>query len=122
MTPDDDFVIVDFEGEPARPLAERRQKRSPIADVAGMVRSFHYASFTSRAPGSWHRVVARTFLDAYAATLAGAASFPKGDAELAVLVDFYLLEKAIYELSYEIENRPSWVIIPLAGLLELIDE
>jgi len=119
VTPDDDFVIVDFEGEPARPLAERRQKRSPIADVAGMLRSFHYASSTAGAPAAWHRATGSAFLDAYTAAMSGHGALADG-AELALLVEFYVLEKAVYELGYEIANRPTWIGIPLAGLLDIV--
>jgi len=134
----DDFVIIDFEGEPARSLEERRQKRSPLQDVAGMLRSFHYAAYTPllqadvkgmlddklRALGDWGHYwqdwVSATFLKAYL-ELAGTSSFiPTNREELALLLDVYLLDKAVYELGYELNNRPSWVRIPLEGIAQLL--
>jgi len=124
-----DFVIIDFEGEPARPLAERRLKRWPLRDVAGMLRSFDYAAATGlrkrpRAdPGQareWKKAVWDTYLHAYYAA-AGAASFlPAEETARQVLLDTFLLEKALYELRYELNNRPDWVPIPLTGILELM--
>ena len=131
-----DFVITDFEGEPARPLEERRQKHSPLKDVAGMLRSFDYAmhaalfdALTER-PGSheqvvragrqWQTEARQAFLDAYddVALKSGLAS-PR--AERSGLLELFLLEKAIYELRYEIDNRPDWVRIPLRGLMDALD-
>jgi maltose alpha-D-glucosyltransferase/alpha-amylase len=136
-----DFVIIDFEGEPARPLSERRIKRSPLRDVAGMLRSFHYASYTAlfaeeaegvyaSSPeaaaaleawaGFWYHWVSVVFLRTYR-EVAGQASFlPRAREELQVLLDAYLLEKAVYELGYEFNNRPDWVRIPLRGILQLL--
>jgi maltose alpha-D-glucosyltransferase/alpha-amylase len=134
-----DFVIIDFEGEPARPLAERRIKRSPMQDVAGMMRSFHYAAFAGLlAPAdgrsisadelrelapvaeSWHAWVASRFLKAYFDN-AGAAGSASGKREDALdLLRLHLLEKAIYELGYELNNRPTWVEIPLEGISKLL--
>ena len=122
-----DFVIIDFEGEPARPLATRRAKRSPLTDVAGMLRSFHYAVFQGLAetPGAqegtaraWYRCVAAAFLRAYLGTARGAAFLPASPLELRRLLDLFLVEKAIYELGYELNNRPDWVALPLRGLAE----
>jgi maltose alpha-D-glucosyltransferase/alpha-amylase len=107
VTPDEDFVLIDFEGEPARPLAERKWKRSPLADVAGMLRSFDYAAASAKLPRDWVRHTSDAFLGSY------------GNASRAVL-DFYLLEKCIYEIGYEANNRPDWIQIPLAGLSELL--
>jgi maltose alpha-D-glucosyltransferase/alpha-amylase len=133
-----DFVIIDFEGEPARPLSDRRIKRSPLRDVAGMVRSFHYAAYTAlfgRSGASpqenpsfleawilfWYQWVASGFLRAYL-DAAGEGSFlPKTRRENEVLLDALLLEKAIYELRYELNNRPDWVKIPIAGILQLLE-
>jgi maltose alpha-D-glucosyltransferase/alpha-amylase len=134
-----DFVILDFEGEPARPLSERRLKRSPLRDVAGMLRSFQYAAFARLFEESangliqraevpvfeswslfWERWVSAAFLGAYL-DRAGTASFvPAGRSELGTLLDAYVLEKAIYELGYELNNRPGWVRIPLAGIREIL--
>jgi maltose alpha-D-glucosyltransferase/alpha-amylase len=134
-----DFVFIDFEGEPGRPLSERRHKRSALNDVAGMLRSFHYAAFGTLlnphvggivrpedvarlAPWAayWYRWVAATFLAAYREQ-AGADSFvPADDDELSALLYVSALQKVMYELSYELNNRPEWVSIPLRGLLELL--
>jgi maltose alpha-D-glucosyltransferase/alpha-amylase len=134
-----DFVIIDFEGEPARPLSERRLKRSPLRDVAGMLRSFHYAvcaalrdqdlrglldpeGAAKLAPWTsfWLQWVSATFLRGYL-EVAGEASFvPTAREELQVLLDAHLLEKAVYELGYELNNRPDWVGIPLQGILQVL--
>ncbi len=134
-----DFVIIDFEGEPARPIAERRLKRSPLRDVAGMLRSFHCAAhFALLSPGGagaltpeagrsllpwaqfWYRWVGAAFLGAYLEAASTGAFLPRTSAETRVLIDAFLLEKAIYEIGYELNNRPDWVRIPLQGVLELI--
>jgi maltose alpha-D-glucosyltransferase/alpha-amylase len=132
-----DFMVVDFEGEPARPLGERRLKRSPLRDVAGMLRSFHYASVTALMRGrirpedmraveiwaqSWYRWVALIFLKAYVAALGDAPLLPKTNEERIVLLDTHLLDKALYELLYELNNRPEWASIPLRGILGLLRE
>jgi maltose alpha-D-glucosyltransferase/alpha-amylase len=134
-----DFTIIDFEGEPARPLSERRIKRSALRDVAGMLRSFHYAPYAvvhGEARGSviraedvdkleagarfWHRWVTAAFLRAYFDVSADAAHLPPAREETAVLLDAYLIEKALYEIVYELNNRPEWVRIPLRGVMELL--
>lgn len=134
-----DFVIIDFEGEPARPLAERRIKRSPLQDVAGMLRSFHYAAFVplltsvgekpmptrdvarlSSWAETWNAWVAERFLSSYFATAGAAAYLPASREEAKNLLDLHLLEKAVYELGYELNNRPSWVGIPLQGIAKLL--
>ena len=127
-----DFVILDFEGEPVRPLTERRIKRSPMRDVAGMIRSFHYAAYAAllsgRHPDSdalpawadlWYQHVSATFLSGYLETLAGSELLPDSSEELENLLIPYLLEKAVYELGYELNNRPDWLIIPLRGIQHL---
>jgi maltose alpha-D-glucosyltransferase/alpha-amylase len=130
-----DFVIFDFEGEPAHPLSERRIKRSPLRDVAGMLRSFHYAAysalFTQQAAGLireedlvhveawahfWYLWVCVAFLKAYLPAAAQERIVPQSRDELQVLLGAYLLEKAVYELGYELNNRPDWVRIPLRGI------
>ena len=125
-----DFVIIDFEGEPARSLAERRLKRSPLRDVAGMLRSFHYAAHTALAkhPGvnpewaeQWVHEISRAFLDAYLATAKGASFIPENPAALQMLLDVHLLEKAIYEVAYELNHRPDWVFIPLSGIARILE-
>jgi maltose alpha-D-glucosyltransferase/alpha-amylase len=130
-----DFVILDFEGEPARPLAERRLKQLALKDVAGMLRSFSYAafaglsSFTARRPEDysalerwaafWERWTSAAFLGAYRQTAAGARFLPARPEHLGSLLQAFLLDKALYELKYELNNRPGWVRIPLHGILEL---
>jgi trehalose synthase-fused probable maltokinase len=135
-----DFVISDFEGEPARPLSERRMKHSPIMDVAGMLRSFHYAPYAalSRQQSNlldesdggrldpwvrfWSGWVSVVFLKAYLA-IAGRASFwPGPEEEFQVLFDAHLLEKAVYEIRYELNNRPGWVKIPIRAVLEILEK
>jgi maltose alpha-D-glucosyltransferase/alpha-amylase len=131
-----DFVIIDFEGEPARPIGERRIKRSPLRDVAGMLRSFHYAAMFAahdRGPRPvdmpelerwaevWHRWVSATYLNAYLQRIAGSGLLPEEDEPLSTLLDFYLLDKCIYELGYELNNRPEWVWVPLLGLHQLLE-
>ncbi|HVW83408.1 MAG TPA: maltose alpha-D-glucosyltransferase [Bryobacteraceae bacterium] len=130
-----DFVILDFEGEPARPLEQRRARYSPLKDVAGMLRSFSYAAnatlmtYTTRHPEDfaslepwarlWERTVSSEFLQAYRQTAASADFLPEADDDFRRLLDACLFEKAMYELTYELNNRPTWVRIPLAGILTL---
>lgn len=134
-----DFVLIDFEGEPQRSDAERRRKRSPLADVAGMLRSFHYAAFgvlTGDLPGSavrredavllapwaklWYTWVATAFLEAYLELVRPAGLLPTAAAGLALQLDVQLLEKGLYEIGYELNNRPDWVGIPLGGVLDVL--
>jgi maltose alpha-D-glucosyltransferase/alpha-amylase len=129
-----DFVIIDFEGEPTRPLGERRLKRSPLRDVAGMLRSFDYVATAALFGSSqrredmaalepwakaWTLWTSARFLRSYLDTLAPARLLP-GDEDTAKLLEFYLLEKCVYELGYELNNRPDWVAIPLRGLQQLL--
>ena len=120
-------MIIDFEGEPARPLPERRQKRSPLRDVAGMLRSFAYVVSAVERPAWQHgaRATSRSgparrsssrYLDAVDPTL-----LPAGGAALTNLLSIFELEKAIYELHYELDNRPDWVPIPVAGIGRLLE-
>lgn len=132
-----DFVLIDFEGEPARSLTDRRLKRSPMKDVAGMVRSFHYAALSVvlkdnnpkikensdlalRAATMWYRAVSALYLHSYLSTVAGSRILPSDKTALSVLLDAYLLEKVIYELGYELNNRPDWISIPIKGLEDLL--
>jgi trehalose synthase-fused probable maltokinase len=136
-----DFVIIDFEGEPARPMSERRRKLSPLQDVAGMLRSFHYAAFSaepttaavadvnsenarqrSSAAEAWRAWVTARFLRAYLKEAGNAPFIPNSEDELQNLLRIHLLEKALYELNYELNNRPDWVRIPLAGVVNLLKE
>ena len=132
-----DFVLLDFEGEPARPLSERRQKQSPLKDVAGMVRSFSYAAyaglfhFLESTPSAkdqnnttawaqlWQNALSAEFLRAYRQSIAANPSLLPSTEQAQTLLDAYLLEKALYELLYELNNRVSWLRIPLAGILAL---
>jgi maltokinase len=119
------FVIIDFEGEPARPLAERRRKSSPLRDVAGMLRSFAYAAETARARGegdasAWEDGARSAFLDGYHAGI-DQSLLPAGAEARAQLLAACELEKALYELRYELDNRPGWVHVPVAGILRLLD-
>jgi maltose alpha-D-glucosyltransferase/alpha-amylase len=119
-----DFVIVDFEGEPARPLAERRLKRWAMRDVASMLRSFDYAAEAAGVgfAQEWARRVSEAFLDAYWQTAGDAVFVPATTEERNLLMDVLLIEKALYELRYELDNRPAWVRIPMRGLLGLVGE
>ncbi len=121
-----DFVIIDFEGEPGRPLNERRIKHSPLRDVAGMLRSFDYAAHAAFAQRderaeAWVECVSGAFLSAYLATAKGASILPASDQERRMLLDVCLLEKAVYEVCYELNNRPDWVAIPLRGITRILD-
>jgi trehalose synthase-fused probable maltokinase len=128
-----DYVVTDFEGEPARPLQERRVKQSPLYDVAGMLRSFDYASWTAlgnRPPNNdqrdlepwaryWSRWVRACFLREYLAEMNEAGLLPPSHNDAARLLTVYQLEKAVYELGYELNNRPDWVAIPMKGINEI---
>jgi len=131
-----DFVIIDFEGEPAKALSERRLKRSALRDIAGMLRSFHYAAYSTlflhksvreedimtleSAAEFWYRNVSEVFIRSYFATIGRAGFLPKTKKELQTLLQIYLLDKAIYELGYELNNRPEWLLIPLRGILQVL--
>ena len=131
-----DFVFIDFEGEPARPIAERSQKHSPLRDVAGMLRSFNYAAYSALGQvgaerledlgtlepyvRAWEAEVGRVFLAAYEAAVRGANLYATPQS-LHSMLDLFLLEKAFYELRYELDHRPDWASIPLHGILELLD-
>jgi maltokinase len=120
------WVIIDFEGEPARPLPERRQKRSPVRDVASMLRSFAYVTSAVEilrgrvAPPDFELRARERFLEEYLASV-DVTLLPSGDAAIASLLSIYELEKAIYELQYELNNRPDWVVIPVAGIRRLLE-
>jgi len=135
-----DFILLDFEGEPARPLSRRRRKQSPLKDVAGMLRSFSYVAFSglkeyegnagksartsadstlSKWAQAWQGYASAEFLRAYQETIATKAELMPSPNEAQTLLDAFVLEKALYELQYELNNRPTWVHIPLAGILAL---
>ncbi|MBI4249822.1 MAG: maltose alpha-D-glucosyltransferase [Elusimicrobia bacterium] len=135
-----DFVIIDFEGEPDRPLSWRRIKRSALRDVAGMLRSFDYAACAalmghSRVPafrpedalrlqpwaGLWSQLAGAAFLSAYREAAGAAPFLPRSAEEFDLLLDVHLLEKAVYELRYELNHRPAWAHIPLRGILKLLN-
>jgi maltokinase len=122
-----DWVVLDFEGEPARSLPERRRKRSPLRDVAGMLRSFAYAASAvellrgSAAPPGWEERARGQFLDAYLATV-DPSIVPPGREAFDRLLSVFELEKAVYELRYELNSRPEWLAIPVAGILRLLEQ
>jgi len=122
---DGDWLVLDFEGEPARPLAERRRKSSPLRDVAGALRSFAYAAETvrrqGRSPGGWERDARAAFLAGYDGAIDQSLLPERGVARDSLLAACEL-EKALYELRYELNNRPGWVHVPAAGILRLLDE
>jgi maltokinase len=126
LTPDRGWVLLDFEGEPARSLPERRLKRSPLRDVAGMLRSFSYAAAGAEilrgrpAPPDWEGRAREAYLEGYRAH-ADAALLPPGQEAMDKLLAVFELEKAVYELRYELNNRPDWVAIPVAGIVRLVD-
>jgi predicted trehalose synthase len=127
MLRDAGWVILDFEGEPARSLLERRRKRSPLRDVAGMLRSFAYAASASEllrgvpAPEGWEDAARTAFLEAYMETVEPSL-LPAGRPATEKLLAIFELEKAVYELRYELNNRPDWVPIPVAGIARLLQE
>ena len=130
-----DFIILDFEGEPARSMDERRRRQPALKDVAGMLRSFSYAAYaglftyTTDQPAElerlepWARLgqmwTAATFLKAYRATAGAARFLPSRDEDFQAVLDVMVLDKVIYELNYELNHRPDWLRIPLSGLLQL---
>jgi len=122
-----DWVVIDFEGEPARSLAERRRKRSPLRDVAGMLRSFAYAASAVKIlrgvdpPDGWEQRARQEFLDGYFGTVDRSLVPPTEEGRNRLLAIFEL-EKAVYELRYELNNRPDWVGIPVAGVMRLLEE
>ena len=131
-----DFIIIDFEGEPARPLGERRLKRSVLRDVAGMIRSFHYAAYGAiflNPPDQrgdieylqhwadlWYFYMSGVFLDSYLETVREGELLPADEKDFTVLLETFLLEKAVYELGYELNNRPDWLRIPIRGIENIL--
>jgi maltose alpha-D-glucosyltransferase/alpha-amylase len=134
-----DFVIIDFEGEPERPVSERRIKASPLRDVAGLLRSLHYVSHAAargKTPALfvenaaipretwaafWYAWSAAQFLQSYLTHATPGGFLPVNPCQVQTLLNAYLLEKALYELRYEMNNRPDWVNIPLEGILQLLE-
>lgn len=133
-----DFVIIDFEGEPESSITERKIKHSPLKDVAGMIRSYHYAvsaklfnsaeteniepDYLQRVSDRWFNLIRDTFLHAYHDVFGAPHPLFKNNTEINYLLLIYLLEKAVYELGYEISYRPSWVKIPLKGIIDVVRE
>lgn len=131
-----DCVIIDFEGEPARPLSERRSKRSPLQDVAGMIRSFHYAGYGALFLDStirpedvpvlepwaelWSACVSGRFLRSYRSTMGAGVLVPSDPEEFDALLQAFLLDKAVYELGYELNHRPDWLRIPIRSLRRML--
>ncbi|SFG13366.1 maltose alpha-D-glucosyltransferase [Pontibacter chinhatensis] len=127
-----DFYIIDFEGEPARSFSERRLKRSALRDVAGMIRSFHYAAYSAlfQEEGlrkedvdyleawaeQWYHYASGFYMHAYLGKTMGTGIVPAKEEDFETLIHTFLLEKAIYELGYELNNRPDWVLIPIRGI------
>jgi maltose alpha-D-glucosyltransferase/alpha-amylase len=135
-----DFVLLDFEGEPARPLSQRRRKQSPLKDVAGMLRSFSYAAFaglkafqdeiaarsrptsdeiSTKWAQAWQNWASEAFIRGYRETISKNPDILPSPKETQALLDAFVLEKALYELQYELNNRPTWIHIPIAGILSL---
>jgi trehalose synthase-fused probable maltokinase len=127
LVTDRDWVILDFEGEPARPLQERRRKRSPLRDVASMLRSFAYTATAVQltrgieVAEDWEERARERFLGGYFDAV-DPTLLPSGQAGIERLLAVFELEKAVYELRYELDNRPDWVAIPVAGILRLIEQ
>jgi predicted trehalose synthase len=122
----EDWLVLDFEGEPARSLPERRRKRSPLRDVAGMLRSFAYVALAAPilrdvgTPDGWEDRCRQPFLDGYLSAV-DPSLLPSGEAGIARLLSVFELEKAVYELRYELDNRPDWVDIPVAGIVRILE-
>jgi maltose alpha-D-glucosyltransferase/alpha-amylase len=131
-----DFVLIDFEGEPGRPINERSYKRCPLRDVMGMVRSFGYATESVLRSGryrdrdfeqlrrwsrAWEDFVSAQYLAGYLEVASGAPFLPKSVEHIDLLLAFYGIEKAVYEIGYELDNRPDWLPIPISGLLSILD-
>jgi maltose alpha-D-glucosyltransferase/alpha-amylase len=135
-----EFWIIDFEGEPARPVSERRLKHSPLRDVADMVHSFHYAAYASLlkqiesgalAPARmrsvvgwarfWSRWVSAVFFKAYRQSASQGTFLPASEDDLNVVIDTFLLRKAVYEIGYELNHRPEWILIPIQNVLDLLN-
>ncbi|HJV36122.1 phosphotransferase, partial [Geomonas sp.] len=133
-----DFIIIDFEGEPVKSLSERRIKQSPLKDVAGMVRSLYYAAnvvlmqrthvraediaYLLPWAQAWYRYHVKIFLDSYMEGVQGACFLPTDQEEIDIMLQAFLLDKALYELGYEVNNRPEWLSIPLRSIDELVAE
>jgi maltose alpha-D-glucosyltransferase/alpha-amylase len=134
-----DFIFIDFEGEPTRSLSERKMKRCALRDVAGMMRSFHYAAHTALSMQQqtvrpedvpllepwadlWASWISSAYLQCYLETADGALFIPAKREDTELLLDAFLLEKAVYEVAYELNNRPNWITIPLRGIRQILKD
>ncbi|MGH8609908.1 MAG: maltose alpha-D-glucosyltransferase [Gammaproteobacteria bacterium] len=138
LVAENDFILIDFEGEPARALMERRRKHSPLRDVAGMLRSFNYAASSALAgvtaersqelerlaplAKEWEHVSANAFLTGYREAIGDCPSYPERCEHAQGLIELFTIEKAFYELRYELDNRPEWIAVPLQGLDALLSQ
>ncbi|HUX10495.1 MAG TPA: putative maltokinase [Terriglobia bacterium] len=136
LVAENDFYIIDFEGEPARPFAQRRARHSPLKDVAGMLRSLNYAAWSAlfeagaadpekiaaleRPAIEWERAASNALMQGYRKTIEGCPSCPSDPDTFRRLLDLFILEKALYEIRYELANRPSWLGIPVEGVMSLL--
>jgi trehalose synthase-fused probable maltokinase len=121
LSRDGDWIVIDFEGEPARSLPERRLKHSPLRDVAGMLRSFTYATRVAGADEAVETQLREAFLDGYFDAVQRAEILPQRETTERLLRIFEL-EKAVYELRYELAHRPDWVSIPVGGIVRLLEQ
>ncbi len=133
-----DYLIIDFEGEPESSITDRKVKHSPLKDVAGMIRSFHYAVCAKlyfsvetknidplrlqKAADRWYRLITDAYLDAYMQAMGNITAIFGSRTELNFLLQLHLLEKSVYELGYELNGRPDWIRIPLKGIQQVLFE
>jgi trehalose synthase-fused probable maltokinase len=138
LATENDYIIIDFEGEPESSITDRKIMHSPLKDVAGMLRSYHYAisakffnnaevknqdkQRVARASDRWYGLIQKTFLEKYFSTFGSPHPLFKNNNEINFLMLLYLLEKAVYELGYEVSYRPDWVKIPLKGIVDVVRE
>jgi trehalose synthase-fused probable maltokinase len=137
LVANEDAVIIDFEGEPSRPLADRRRKAPAARDVAGLLRSLDYAAMasrqqrqkleklntpTSRALFAWRQQSTDGFLSAYQEVIGASVLWPDRAEDTKAMLNFFLLEKALYEIEYELSYRPAWISVPLQGILRVLEE
>lgn len=138
MTEEDDFYIIDYEGEPESTIRDRKVKQTPLKDVAGMLRSFHYAVYATifdekndyglskellfEAGEKYYRAITAIFLNKYVQTAMDGNLDIGYNSEIKYLLKYHLLEKAVYEIGYELKARPDWVIIPLTGIKQILDD
>ena len=133
-----DYLIIDFEGEPESSITDRKIKHSPLKDVAGMIRSFHYAVCAKlyfsdetknidplrlqKAADRWYKLITDAYVDSYMQTMGDISAIFGNRTELNFLLQLHLLEKAVYELGYELNGRPDWIRIPLKGIQQVLFE